>query len=209
MFFFLVLLLLVVALATLAYNAHYGTGKVTIRFQTEGGKTVRKGQGGNIGEALLDGFRELYGSLSPGSYPETIRSRLETMEENLAQYKDRMHRRDIAGCEDYICRTRKLLEEKAAATSAHKSFVAEQRRLMTDSLRYDVLRRDKFRCQICGATAKDGYRLHVDHIVPVSKGGKTELGNLRTLCERCNMGKGDKIEDQELTPEKFMKYCER
>jgi len=76
----------------------------------------------------------------------------------------------------------------------HNAFVTKQRRLLNDSLRYDILRRDGFRCQICGATAKDGYKLHVDHIVPVSKGGLTEPSNLRTLCERCNMGKGAKIE---------------
>lgn len=76
----------------------------------------------------------------------------------------------------------------------HHQFAAKQRRLMTDSLRYDILKRDNFRCQICGATAQDGWKLHVDHIVPVSKGGLTEPANLRTLCERCNMGKGAKIE---------------
>ena len=61
---------------------------------------------------------------------------------------------------------------------------------MTDKLRYQVLNRDCHRCVICGASAKDGVKLHVDHIIPVSKGGKTELSNLRTLCERCNLGKG-------------------
>lgn len=71
---------------------------------------------------------------------------------------------------------------------------AYQRSLMTDSLRYDIMRRDGFKCQLCGASAKDGVRLHVDHIIPVSKGGKTEPSNLRTLCERCNLGKRDKIE---------------
>lgn len=86
-------------------------------------------------------------------------------------------------------------QEQEAKMSAHRQFVAEQRRLMSDSLRYDVLRRDGFRCQICGATQKDGVKLHVDHIYPVSKGGKTEMSNLRTLCERCNMGKSDKIEN--------------
>ena len=73
--------------------------------------------------------------------------------------------------------------KKELQKDAHRAFVAQQRRLMTDSLRYDVMRRDGFRCQICGATAADGYKLHVDHILPVSKGGKTEMGNLRTLCE--------------------------
>jgi len=52
-----------------------------------------------------------------------------------------------------------------------QTFIAAQRRLMSDSLRYDVMRRDGFRCRICGATQKDGVRLHVDHIVPVSRGG--------------------------------------
>ena len=57
-----------------------------------------------------------------------------------------------------------------------------------------MLKRDNFQCQICGSSAQDGVKLHVDHIVPVSKGGKTILSNLRTLCDRCNMGKSDKLE---------------
>ena len=78
--------------------------------------------------------------------------------------------------------------------SEQKRMITEQRRLMSASLRYDILVRDGFRCRICGASAQDGVKLHVDHIIPVSKGGKTEKSNLRTLCERCNLGKGDKIE---------------
>lgn len=84
--------------------------------------------------------------------------------------------------------------EREKTLPEHKRFIAEQRRLMSDALRYKVLNRDSFRCQICGATQADGIKLHVDHIFPVSKGGKTELSNLRTLCERCNMGKRDIIE---------------
>lgn len=92
---------------------------------------------------------------------------------------------------------RKALLEKQKelrAADPHTLFMEEQRRLMSASLRYDILRRDNFRCQICGATAADGYKLHVDHIIPVSRGGKTEPANLRTLCERCNLGKGAKME---------------
>lgn len=72
----------------------------------------------------------------------------------------------------------------------YKQSAQYQRSLMTDKLRYQVLNRDHHRCVICGASANDGVKLHVDHIIPVSKGGKTELSNLRTLCERCNLGKG-------------------
>ena len=68
-----------------------------------------------------------------------------------------------------------------------------ERAKMTDSLRYDILKRDNYRCQICGSTAQDGVKLHVDHIVPVSKGGQTIPSNLQTLCDRCNLGKSDKI----------------
>ncbi|MBE5740897.1 MAG: HNH endonuclease [Clostridiales bacterium] len=73
------------------------------------------------------------------------------------------------------------------------TFVQEQRRMVTDDMRYNVLKRDGFRCCICGATAKDGVKLEVDHIIPVSKGGKSTMNNLQTLCERCNRGKRDKL----------------
>ncbi len=69
-----------------------------------------------------------------------------------------------------------------------------QRARMSESLRYDILKRDGFRCQICGATQADGVQLHVDHIIPVSKGGKSIPSNLQTLCSRCNIGKGNKTD---------------
>jgi hypothetical protein len=69
-----------------------------------------------------------------------------------------------------------------------------ERNKLKASLRYQILMRDKKTCQICGANSKDGAILHVDHIVPVAKGGKSIAENLRTLCERCNLGKKDKLE---------------
>ena len=65
---------------------------------------------------------------------------------------------------------------------------------MTASLRYNVMKRDGFRCVICGRTADDGVKLHIDHIKPIAKGGKTEIENLRTLCDICNHGKQDKYD---------------
>ena len=78
----------------------------------------------------------------------------------------------------------------------YKNTANYQRKLVTPSLRYDVMKRDGFKCVICGATAHDGVKLHVDHILPVSKGGKTEIWNLRTLCDSCNLGKSDKYDSQ-------------
>lgn len=70
-----------------------------------------------------------------------------------------------------------------------------ERKIMNDNIRYNVLKRDNYTCQICGIKAKDGAKLHVDHIIPVSKGGKTVMSNLQTLCDRCNIGKSDKTDD--------------
>ena len=83
---------------------------------------------------------------------------------------------------------------EAIERKEHEKTAKYQREIMTPSLRYDVMKRDGFRCVLCGAEAKDGIKLHVDHIIPVSKGGKTEISNLRTLCDRCNMGKGAKYD---------------
>jgi 5-methylcytosine-specific restriction endonuclease McrA len=65
------------------------------------------------------------------------------------------------------------------------------------SLRYRVLVRDNFRCVACGASpAKDvTVELHVDHIHPWSRGGLSAEENLRTLCFKCNLGKGARVED--------------
>ena len=55
--------------------------------------------------------------------------------------------------------------------------------------RFEVLRRDKFTCQYCGATARDT-ALEIDHVKPVSGGGCNCLSNLVTACHACNRGKG-------------------
>ena len=68
-----------------------------------------------------------------------------------------------------------------------------ERQLLTPGLRYDILKRDNFRCQICGRTARDGVTLEVDHKKPIARGGKTEPNNLWTLCWDCNRGKADKL----------------
>lgn len=60
-------------------------------------------------------------------------------------------------------------------------------------LRWHVLQRDHFICCACGASPAltPGVELHVDHIVPWSKGGETVLNNLQTLCSVCNLGKSN------------------
>lgn len=60
-------------------------------------------------------------------------------------------------------------------------------------VRFLVMQRDHFKCCLCGASpAKDSsVELHIDHITPWSKGGKTTIDNLQTLCSKCNLGKSN------------------
>jgi hypothetical protein len=67
--------------------------------------------------------------------------------------------------------------------------VAAKRTGLSKKLRFEVFKRDSFRCQYCGAAAPE-VLLVVDHINPVAKGGKNNILNLITACEGCNAGKG-------------------
>jgi len=60
-------------------------------------------------------------------------------------------------------------------------------------LRFRVMQRDNFKCCFCGASpAKNPeIELHIDHIIPWSKGGETVFENLQTLCSTCNLGKSN------------------
>lgn len=64
-------------------------------------------------------------------------------------------------------------------------------------LRALILIRDNCICKMCGASPSKNpdVLLHVDHIIPYSKGGETLEENLRTLCSQCNIGKSDVIVD--------------
>ena len=61
-------------------------------------------------------------------------------------------------------------------------------------MRHEVFKRDNYTCVECGARKEDGVTLHIDHIIPVSKGGTDELSNLQTLCKACNLNKSDVIQ---------------
>lgn len=76
-----------------------------------------------------------------------------------------------------------------------KKYKQEDTRSIPLSIRLKVMERDNFRCVLCGrCPATDvGVKLHLDHIIPFSKGGKSTEENLQTLCQDCNLGKSDRI----------------
>lgn len=83
-----------------------------------------------------------------------------------------------------------ISKPEKVVTDGHKT-----KREIGLQLRFKVFKRDNFKCCLCGASpAKDPtVELHVDHIIPWSKGGETTIDNLQTLCSKCNIGKSDSI----------------
>jgi ATP adenylyltransferase len=82
---------------------------------------------------------------------------------------------------DYIRRRGEAIWEHRRASAGYVS----------GTLRYEVLKRAKFRCELCGISA-DERALEVDHITPRIKGGTDEIANLQALCYSCNAMKRDR-----------------
>lgn len=119
---------------------------------------------------------------------------------------------DIAGIRDYQRRIRELRDEEGMQIRSHIDLVSHKpgeyvletldrlpaiARSISPQLRTEILERNGFTCQQCGAAASDPdpynsarkVRLHVDHVIPISQGGTDERDNLRALCSTCNQGK--------------------
>ena len=62
---------------------------------------------------------------------------------------------------------------------------------ISGTVRYEVLKRAKFRCELCGISA-DRKALEVDHILPRNLGGHDVLSNFQALCYSCNAMKRDR-----------------
>lgn len=64
-----------------------------------------------------------------------------------------------------------------------------ERKPISKKLRFEIFKRDSFKCQYCGKSAPDVV-LEIDHIIPVAHGGTNDIENLVTACRECNSGKG-------------------
>ena len=73
---------------------------------------------------------------------------------------------------------------KLPSVIALKSYVKPQSN--PNFTRFNVFLRDKFSCQYCGSKSE----LTFDHLLPRSKGGKTDWNNVVTACSSCNVKKG-------------------
>lgn len=67
-----------------------------------------------------------------------------------------------------------------------------ERGKVSNAMRFSIYKRDGYRCRMCGISERFA-NLEVDHIIPISKGGKSTYDNLQTLCHRCNVQKGNSM----------------
>ena len=65
-----------------------------------------------------------------------------------------------------------------------------ERAKVSNKMRFSIYERDGNRCRKCGSR----YDLEIDHIFPISKGGKSVYDNLQTLCHDCNVEKSNNVE---------------
>jgi len=82
----------------------------------------------------------------------------------------------------------KISEYKAKRGSLIWEHRRRGHRPISGSTKYEVLKRAKFRCELCGVSAGEK-ALEVDHIHPKSLGGKDNLDNYQALCYSCNSAK--------------------
>lgn len=120
----------------------------------------------------------------------------------------------VAGISEYARRIRELRDEEGFQIKTHVDRAdlkpgeylletLEQKpgisRTISPQLRNEILERNGFTCQLCGAGVGDTdpfnpnrkVRLHIDHIIPISQGGTDDKGNLRVLCSACNQGRAN------------------
>jgi hypothetical protein len=147
-----------------------------------------------IGTAALEGLLGLnYGNnvlclreLKGANTPEVYKKLIETFQQ-LENYSTIAFIGDMAGMLDEplseIIQYGKTLTKKDL----------KRRSGIPLTLRFDVLKRDNYRCRLCGKSASDDVTLEVDHIIPKARGGDDTVSNLHTLCFDCNRGKGARL----------------
>jgi hypothetical protein len=122
--------------------------------------------------------------------------------------------RKVGGISEYARRIRELRDEEGYQIKSHidradlkpGEYILETTerkpviaRMISPQLRNEILERNGFTCQLCGAGPGDPdpfnpnrkVRLHVDHVKPISQGGTDDKDNLRVLCSACNQGRAN------------------
>lgn len=123
--------------------------------------------------------------------------------------KDRKRKADAAYRQANLDRLREAARNRYYANPDYWKSRAAERRAVLRSVsverveRRDVYERDHGRCQIalrCNGRRTLSYEggWHLDHIIPLSRGGTHEMANVQVSCPACNLAKGDRAAGDQL-----------
>lgn len=152
-------------------------------------------------------FKEMkqYGNISGviyqtrfGSWLKAIHAFCLDREKDSGKSENVVINKELPEKEEVIQDNNKILPEETDNTDntegvSEKVLIMHTARTPSLRLRFNVLKRDNFKCVKCGRSPSThpGLVLEIDHKNPYSKGGETVLGNLETLCLDCNRGKSN------------------
>lgn len=139
-------------------------------------------------------------------YPEKNRERARRyVEKNRSKINEKMriyrkehpeeYKKNLLKQKENYIKRRKTVEFKIQRNnynSKRRSFLKKVGKFTKNEWK-DKLKHFNNSCAFC----KTKERLEVDHIIPISKGGKNTIDNLQPLCKSCNSSKSNKILSQE------------
>ena len=136
------------------------------------------------------------------------------LEQNVGKIVTTQQIREVGQISEYARRIRELRDEEGMQIKSSRDrldlrpneYVLETLerkpaigRTVSPQLRAQILERNGYTCQLCGAGPGDPdpyrpdrkLRLNIDHLVPLSQGGTNDPDNLRVLCSACNESRGN------------------
>jgi len=104
-----------------------------------------------------------------------------TEEEWKKEYGRRQFRIKMATDPDYVLYHRQKSKRRKAQMRNSVAIQATGKQIRARFAQFD------HRCAYCGAAGD----MHIEHVVPISKGGPHSIGNIIPACKDCNMSKFD------------------
>ena len=136
-------------------------------------------------------------------------NRLKKLDQNRKWYIENRYRR-LESCKEWRRNNPEKVKEyernwRSNNPDANRAKVARRRALQSNAFvepitRRVVLERDEWTCGICGGEIPKGLKWphplspHIDHIIPLSEGGKEEYTNVQAAHASCNMQKGARLD---------------